>query len=617
MKKISETTTRFRKLFNRQRMEPYYHGLLNFTSYLAHLSSTFLIVTSILEFGFHLSDYQMGHVNWLYFWVWITFLLDRGLHLVIRRKIYWDSHFSFIGWAINSLLLITLIPIGVKFLGYNDTDGIIGILSNRYFHIVVLFLISIMDISDETIRFLGRKTNPAIVLSTSFLFVIFLGSVVLTMPRCLQPNVHITWVDAFFTSTSAVCVTGLTSVNVATTFTTIGQLAILLLIQIGGLGVMTITSFFALFFMGNTTIYNQMVVRDMVSSDSLASLVSTLLNIFGFTAVIELVGALFLYADIHGTLGLESSDELFFCIFHSISAFCNAGFSNFDAGLCNPQLLDGHNSFYLCISLLVILGGIGYPVLVNLKSVLYKHFWVAWQWMRGKRYVSFSLPKVFDLNTQLVLYTTCSLFIVGFLYFAIAEWNGVLEDMPFFDKLTHAFFLSVCPRTAGFSSVNLNDLHIQSIMIYMILMWIGGSSLSTAGGIKVNTFGVAFLNMRTIMQGSVCVEFARRELSIGSIRRANATIFVSLLVLFIAIFSMSIIEPHLPLKSIIFECISALSTVGVSLDLTTELSVGGKILVAVLMFIGRVSLFTLVQSILHQKKENPKYKLPIDHIIIS
>lgn len=603
-------------LYHEKYVEPYIDQTLKAISFIAHLASVFMIVTSVLEFGFHLTDEQMGHVNWLYFWVWMIYLLDRGSHLLLKKRLYWKSSYSFIGWSINCLLVLTLIPIIVAFFGIDDSFGIMKVLNNRVFHVLILFVISLIDISDEIIRFLGQKSNPALVMAISFLFIILIGSGLLLMPRCLQEGARITWVDSLFTSTSAVCVTGLASVDIVSTFTRFGQLVILALIQVGGLGVMTITSFFALFFMGNTSIYNQMVVRDMVSSKSLASLWSTLLNIFGFTLILELLGAIGIFCAIHGTIGMDVGDEIFFCVFHAISAFCNAGFSTIQGGLGNDVLMQGHNTFYIIVACIVILGGIGYPVLVNFKTIVYKHLQEVWRWMHGRRYVSFSIPNLFDLNTKIVLNTTALLFFLGFVLIAVFEWNHAFVQMDVEGKLTHAFFNSVCPRTAGFTSVNLNYMGIQTIIIYIILMWIGGSSQSTAGGIKVNAFAVAMLNIRAIIHGTTRVEFGNRELSLDSIRRANAAVFVSICVLTLSILLMSIIEPHLPLKSVIFECVSALGTVGSSLNLTSELNNGGKVLIVVLMFIGRVGVVTMAQGMVQQYKHQ-NYKLPQDNIIIS
>jgi len=590
--------------------------LLGVISFFAYMASVFMIVSAVLEFGFRLTDRQVDELNWLYFCVWITFLIDRGSHFLLMRRGYLKSEYSFLGWSTNALLMLTLIPIVADLTGIDDSYGIMSILDNRAFHVTVLFLISLIDLSDGVIRLLGRKLNPALMLAISFMVFILVGSGLLIMPRCVLPGVHLPWIDSLFTATSAVCVTGLTTIDVASTFTSFGQFVIMMLIQVGGLGVMTITSFFALFFMGNTSLYNQVLVRDMVSSKSLASLWSTLLNIFGFTAVIELVGALIIFLNIHGTLDMSIRHELFFSVFHSVSAFCNAGFSIYKDGLSAPELMTGHCWLYIIISLLIILGGIGYPVLVNLKIIVYKRAAFIWKWICGYRYASMSIPNLFDLNTKIVLRTTGLLIVFGTLLIGFFEWNNTFDGMLLHEKFTQAFFNAVSPRTAGFISVNLGNMCIQSIIIYTILMWIGGASQSTAGGVKVNAFAVAILNIRAIIHGTTRVEYAGRELSLDSIRRANVAVFASLFVLFGFIFAITIIEPHLPLKAIVFECVSAFGTVGSTLGITSELQYTSKVLIILLMFLGRVGVVTLAQALLKQYT-NQNYKLPQDNIIIS
>jgi Trk-type K+ transport system membrane component len=603
-------------LYHRKYVAPLIKAALAIISFFAYLAALFMIVSAVLEFGFRLTESQLVELNWLYFWVWITFLIDRGSHLVLMRRGYLKSEYSFLGWGTNALLGLTLIPIIVKLIGIDDDYGLVDILTNRVFHVTVLFLVSVIDLSDGVIRLMGRKMNPALMMALSFMVFILVGSGLLMMPRCILPGVHLRWIDSLFTATSAVCVTGLTTIDVPSTFTSLGQFVIMMLIQVGGLGVMTITSFFALFFMGNTSLYNQILVRDMVSSKSLASLWSTLLNIFGFTAAIELVGAFTIFLNIHGTIGLDLTHELFFSLFHSVSAFCNAGFSSYAEGLGSPLLMTGHCWLYIIISLLIILGGIGYPVLVNLKIIVHKRANFIWKWICGQRYASMSIPNLFDLNTQIVLRTTGMLIFFGTLLIGVFEWENTFDGMLPHEKLVQAFFNAVSPRTAGFTSVNLGNLCIQSVIIYTILMWIGGASQSTAGGVKVNAFAVAVLNVRAIVRGTTRVEYGGRELSIDSIRRANVAIFASLFVLFVFVFTITIIEPQLSLKAIAFECVSAFCTVGSTLGITPLLKDGSKVLIILLMFFGRVGVVTLAQALLRQYS-NQNYKLPQDNIIIS
>ena len=588
-------------LYHKKYVIPCVNMAIKVIDLMTNIAALCVIVGAILEFGFELSDRLKDEFDLVYFWAWNMFLLERVCHLVLTRRGKRRAAYNFIGWTVNGLLTLTLIPIILNILGIDDSTGVISILENRAIYLLVLFLISSIELSSTVISSLGRKSNPSLIMAVSFLFIIMAGSGMLLMPRCIQHGVHLSWIDSLFTATSAVCVTGLTTIDVPSTFTSFGQLVIMMLIQVGGLGVMTITSFFALFFMGNTSIYNQMQVQDMVSSKSLASLWSTLLNIFGFTAVLELAGAVLIFLDIHGTIGLDIRHELFFSMFHAVSAFCNGGFSNYQDGVGASVLMEGHCWLYIILALLIILGGIGYPVLVNLKMAVTKY-------SKGRR--------LFDLNTKIVLRTTMMLIVFGTVLLACFEWNNTFAGMPIREKLTQAFFNAVSPRTAGFISVDLNSMCIQSIFIYTLLMWIGGASQSTAGGVKVNAFAVAFLNIRAIIHGTTRVEFAGRELSTDSIRRANAAVFVSIILLSVFVFLVTLTEPDLPLKAIVFECVSAFATVGSSLGITSSLQDTSKVLLVVLMFIGRVGLVTMAQGLVKQYK-NQNYKLPQDNITIS
>ena len=604
--------------YHKKYVAPYVDMALMAFSFMANLGALCVIVGGVLEFGFELTNKLIRELDLVYFWAWSMFLIERVGRIILTKPGKRKSAFSFLGWIINGLLMLTLIPIIVEFFKIDHNIGLISILGNREAHLLILFLIALIELSNTVITSMGRKTNPALAMAVSFMFIILAGSGLLLMPRCIQPGVHLSWIDSLFTATSAVCVTGLTTIDVPSTFTSFGQMVIIMLIQVGGLGIMTITSFFALFFMSNTSIYSQMLVRDMVSSKSLASLWSTLLNIFGFTAALELAGAVCIFLNIHGTIGLDLRHELFFSVFHSVSAFCNAGFSNYPDGMSAPELMvGGHCWLYVILSLLIILGGIGYPVLVNMKAVVTKRARLIWRWLRGRRYASLSIPNLYDLNTKIVLKTTAVLIVSGTVLIAFFEWDNTFAGMQTHEKLTQAFFNAVSPRTAGFISVNLNSMCLQSIFIYTLLMWIGGASQSTAGGVKVNAFAVAILNIRSILRGSDRVEFAGREVSTDSIRRANAAVIVSVVVLSFFVFLVTLTDPDLPLKAIVFECVSAFATVGSSLGITSQLQDASKVLLVVLMFIGRVGVVTLAQGLLKQYKNQNYYKLPQDNITIS
>lgn len=601
-------------LYKNKWILPYVQIVVGSMTFITYLASILLIAGIVYEHGFTISDVEARQLQRLYHGVWIVFLADVTLHILLEYK---DTRrtFSKLTWILTVLLYLTLVP--VIFHRPEEEGGILlfwEFLHSKAYHLVLLLFLSLLNLSNGVVRLLGRRTNPSLILAVGFLIIILIGTGLLMLPRCTLHG--ISWVDSLFISTSAVCVTGLTSVDVASTFTTAGFVIIILLIQIGGLGVMTLTSFFAMFFMGNTSLYNQLVVRDMVSSDSLNSLLSTLVYILGFTLVIEGIGMLVIWGDIHGTMGMSIQEELAFSTFHSISAFCNAGFSTLPGNLGNPLVMAGHNPFYIYISLLVIMGGIGFPILVNFKEIILYHLHRLWKFLYTWHWDERRFYHLYNLNTKIVLIVTFILLLLGTIGIALFEWNGAFAGMSVGEKYTQAFFNAVCPRTAGFSSVDLGGLGIQTVLIYIFLMWVGGSSQSTAGGIKVNAFSVVVLNLVAVLRGTERVEVFGRELSHDSIRRANATVVMSFGILFLFIFLISMLEPEISLLAIVFECVSALSTVGSSLNLTPLLGNNSKLLIALLMFVGRVGLITLMLGIIKQKKHT-KYQYPSGQIIIN
>lgn len=601
-------------LYQNKWIHPYIRVALGVMTTLTYLASILLIVGLVYEHGFTISVAEAHQLQCLYHGVWIVFLSDISLRIALEYK---DTRqtFSKLTWILTFLLYLTLVPVVFH---RPEVEGAIqavwDFLNGRIYHLALLLMLSFLNLSYGLVRLLGRRTNPSLILAVSFLIIILIGTGLLMLPRSTVAG--ISWVDSLFISTSAVCVTGLTSVDVASTFTTTGFVIIILLIQIGGLGVMTLTSFFAMFFMGNTSLYNQLVVRDMVSSNSLNSLLSTLVYILGFTLAIEGAGMLAIWSDIHGTMGMDIHEELAFSAFHSISAFCNAGFSTLPGNLGNPLLMSGHNPFYIYISLLIILGGIGFPILVNFKDIILYHIRRFWRFLRTWEWDGRRFYHLYNLNTRIVLIVTFLLLVVGTAGIALFEWNASFAGMSVADKWTQAFFNASCPRTAGFSSLDLAGLSVQTLLIYLILMWIGGGSQSTAGGIKVNAFAVVVLNLVAVLRGTERVEVFGRELSYDSIRRSNATVVMSFGVLFVFIFIISILEPKLSLLTVTFECVSAISTVGSSLNATPLLGSDSKLLVALLMFVGRVGLITLMLGIIKQKK-NTKYQYPSGQIIIN
>ena len=445
-------------LFRHKWIQPYLQKVLGGIDAVTFLAALALIGGVVYEHGFIISEGAEADLGVLYRTVWGVFLVQTTMHIGLAYRETLKKYRTFT-WVLNILLYLTLIPV----IFFEPESGALKyfwlFLNNRIFQLILLLLLSLLRLSSGVIGLLGKRTNPSLILAGSFFLIICIGTGLLMLPRCTVDG--ISWVNALFVSTSAVCVTGLVPVDVATTFTSLGQLVIIILIQIGGLGVMTLTCFFAMFFMGNTSVYNQLAVRDMISSDSLSSLLSTVIYILFFTLVIEGAGMLVLFLSIHGTLGMTVQQEMVFAAFHSISAFCNAGFSTLSENLGNPLVMQHHNLLYITISVLIILGGIGFPILVNFKHIAGYHLKRLFYFIRTGKRDRQRIRHLYNLNTKIVLLTTLILLTGGTIAILLFEWNGAFAGMSMPDKWVQAFINATCPRTAGFTSIGLTSFHYR------------------------------------------------------------------------------------------------------------------------------------------------------------
>ena len=600
-------------LYRKKFVLPRVYQLVDWFSWLACFFAILFIASIVYRYGFIVTEEVHSVLHSVSNAVWIVFLINTTLNHLFSND--GSAKFTVWTWLLDVCLYLTLLPVVFHLPEPGNAAYWIWIFFNStYYKAAVLLLMSLTLLSGFFVRLLGRKTNPSLILASSFLIIILVGAGLLMLPRATYNG--ISWIDALFISTSSTCVTGLVSVDVPSTFTLEGQIIIMLLIQIGGLGVMTITSFFAMFFMGNTSLYNQLAVGDMISTNSLNSLLSTLLYILGFTLAIEGIGMTLIWFDIHGTLGMTLYEELYFSAFHSVSAFCNAGFSTLPGGMGNDMVMHNHNFLYIVLSMLIVFGGIGFPILVNMKDTLFyylRHFY-SWIFHRRRRFIK--KIHLYNLNTKIVLFMTAVLLLAGTLIILLFEWNNAFSGMDTADKLVHAFFNSVCPRTAGFASVGLTTLSTQTLLLMIILMMIGGGTQSTAGGVKINVFAVILINLFAVLRGVERTYILHREISYDSVKRSNAALILYLLIVFVSIFIMTVVEPQASVMALVFECVSALSTVGSSLDLTPSLGNAGKMIIIVLMFVGRVGAFTLVSGLIRQEKKK-NYKYPSDNIIIN
>ncbi|AER40598.1 MAG: potassium transporter [Flavobacteriales bacterium] len=458
--------------------------------------------------------------------------------------------------------------------------------------------------------------NPAFIFITSFVFLSFLGSIFLMLPS--STVVNISFIDALFTSTSAVCVTGLEVLNTSKDFTHLGKVIILTLVELGGLGILTITSFFSYFFRDGFSFREGIYISNFLNTKTTNNVLSLSVKVVIFTLIVETIGTLLIYLSIKEKNTIESESPLFFSIFHSISAFCNGGFSTLSQGLYSESVRFNYLLQFF-IACLLILGGIGFNIVFNFFTYV---------WLTFKKYFYkiffqdeyFRFPvHIVTLNTKIVLWTTFLLLFFGTIFYYISEYQlSLSEHHSFIGKLVVSFFSSATSRTAGFQVLNMNDWGPFTILFTIFLMWIGASPASTGGGIKTSTFALALMNIISLSRGKERLEILKKEISSKSVRLAFAIIILSLIIIYISIFIILFLDPKEDILSIAFEVFSAFSTVGLSLGITSNLSNGSKLVLIILMLLGRIGVFNIMIGLLKNNRiHSHYYKYPQGNIFIN
>ena len=560
----------------------------------------------IFDFGFDQTVILQKIINAFYLLILSIGILTTFLRYFTHRK---DIEFKV--WTFDFIsIFITLGVIYIHFFS-QEAHKHISILYNDNWIKLSIILTFIREFSEQNINFKRTLFNPAQLFIVSFLVIIFIGSFLLMLPNATYNG--ISFIDAFFTSTSAVCVTGLIVVDTSSYFTQFGQTIILILIQAGGLGILTFASYFTYFFKGISSYENQLILSDMTNSEKIGEVFTTLKRIITITFSFEFIGAILVFFSLDKALFASFLDKVFFAVFHSVSAFCNAGFSTLQNGLYETGFRFNY-SLQTVLMLLLILGGLGFPILVNIMK--YSKYYLSINVLRIHNWKKQYKPWVLSLNSRITLITSFSLLTLGALLFYITEYNNVLSEHQGIGKLVTALFGSATPRTAGFNTVDMSALSVPTIMVTILLMWIGASPASTGGGIKTSTFALATLNFISLAKGKSRIEIYRREIADSSVRRAFATISLSLIVIGIGIILILTFDPNLGLLNVAFECFSAYSTVGLSLGITSNLSDPSKFILILIMFIGRVSMLSILIAVF-KKVKHKNYRYPTEEITIN
>lgn len=456
-------------------------------------------------------------------------------------------------------------------------------------------------------RFAGSLTRyPARSLFIWYVGLIFAGSFLLTRSFCRQPEVTpISWIDAAFTATSASCVTGLSVRSTANEFSFIGQAVIALLIQLGGIGIITLTTFFTVTWTGREGLRQRAAISETLGSKLDDDLLLVIVKVVGITFVVESIGICLLW--FRFSFDMPWRQALWTAIFTTVSAFCNAGFALHDLNLI-PYA--GDWLVNLTVMSLIVIGGIGFPVIIDV--------------MRHIRRPKGEIWEKLSLHTKLVLIGTVLLLTFGASVFLILEWNNVLAGLPLDQRILISMFQSVTPRTAGFNTVDYAKLTDTTLFITILLMAIGAAPCSTAGGFKVSTFMVLTLQAITKLRGLKKINIFRRSVSSELVDRANASVLLFFFIanvglcalLLVQESAISHVESRGSFLEAMFEVVSALGTVGLSMGYTMKLSGLGKFVIILMMFIGRLGPITVV-IVFSRESRDRALEYPKEDVLIG
>jgi trk system potassium uptake protein TrkH len=476
-----------------------------------------------------------------------------------------------------------------------------------------LFSTLIISVSKISLFFDEFYFNPTILFVISFIVLILLGTFLLILPNATTDG-HLNFVDALFTATSAVCVTGLTLFDLSTKFSTFGQSVILVLIQLGGLGIMTFTGFFGYFFTGGFSYKNQLMYTELLSEEKIGSVIKTLSKIVFITLLFEAIGALLIFINLPPNFFASLSEEVYFSVFHAISAFCNAGFSTVPDGLYHPDLRFSY-SIHLIFAVLIIFGGLGYHILMNTYAFVKRRIISLYRKIRFDEEQKYR-AREFQFTSQIIIYTTLILLSCSTVIFFVLEYQHSLrEHESLWGKAVSSFFLAVTPRSAGFITVDIHSMASPSILILLFLMWIGASPGSNGGGIKNTTFAIAFLNIYSIARGMENLELFKRRITKDTSIRALGVIMLSIIFLGTIFFLLLITDGEKDFRALFFESMSAFAIAGLSLGITPEMSQGGRIILVLAMFVGRIGALTLLVAFIRNTRLRA-YKYPSDTVLL-
>ncbi|RKE49694.1 TrkH family potassium uptake protein [Sphingobacterium detergens] len=521
-------------------------------------------------------------IHYLFFVLFFMIALRESSSIYALRKIAVE-HYS--GLFILIYFIFILIA---RFAGIDA----LSVFSREQWIYLGIYIIFIAELSKSTLFFDNFYFNPTILFVISFLVLILIGTVLLMLPRTTI-EAPLSFVDALFMATSAVCITGLSVADISTNFSMFGQTVIIVLIQVGGLGIMTFTGFFGYFFSGGFSFKNQLMFGEILGENKVASVIKTLLTMIFITLLFEFLGALLIFSTLESANFPNMGSMIFFSIFHSISSFCNAGFSILSGGITNDAYKFNY-PFQLALSSLFILGGLGFGIVLNFYTYIKESIFLWYHRLVTKKKYKHKAWS-FSFNSKLVLLCNAIIIVSATLFFYFLERKNTLSLEKGLDgEWATSFFMANAARSAGYNSIDLSFVGAPTIFLIMLLMWIGASPGSTGGGVKVTTVALSFINIISLAKGKEYIEIFKRRIAGESVNKAFAIILLSFIVVGLSFFALIFTDPDKSMKDLLFESLSAYTTCGLSLGITPSLSMGGKLIIVVTMLVGRVGMLTLL-----------------------
>lgn len=514
---------------------------------------------------------------------WLEFVFMAIIVITVFNRIFFDSP------------LVVDVFQSLGFARYGRLYSVI--ISSFLMYLVLLEFVKLSDILNRV------AIKPAYTFIYGFLFLIASGAGLLMLPE-MTADAGFYWLEALFTSVSASCVTGLSVVDVSTFYTRKGQVVIMLLMQMGGIGIVSFTTFFATFLSRGVGFRHQLMIQDFLSTESLFNAKGLLRQVVFITLTVEVLAGVCIFFSWGSEVAFKGFiQKLFYSMFHAVSAFCNGGFSLFSNSLYESNIRESY-LLHVVIAITIIFGSLGFSTIQELFSVKRLRMrmekpWIDW-----------------TVSTKISVYMTLALVVLGVVLFLVTERNGVLEDKTYFEQLIIAFFQSVTARTAGYNSVDIGVVTNATLLLLIFLMFIGASTGSTGGGVKTSTFLILSWASWSTVRGLKHTSISKRTIAPELISKVFTIFIFAAAFNLTMIFVLSITDSSFSVIDLAFEQISAFTTTGLSTGITAHITTAAKVILMVSMFIGRIGSLTLLLA-LSSKAIVTKYTYPKAHIFVG